>query len=227
MDCRFESSLNLDDVSCASLFVIRDIDVALCRVEIEKGNALHIQPPARILARTKGIVDHVADGGDLQITETHQRLRFQLQQLVGPKDIRFLELHPLEDVTIETVYPGPCLQSMQSFAEQGLLRFVCVRIQRYDRVTESLESPDSILRGIVRGQAGCVEDCKRPALLLLQKLVLSQTGNDLFRMDHPCHTPIGVENGERSQIVFIEELCDLLAIRVHSAAHGMPCRRQR
>src|SRR6185312_10579789 len=118
VDGGFVGSLNLDDVACAARGVVEDVLVALDDVQVVVGDVLHVEAPARVLARAEGVVDHVADGDDAHRTQTVQSLRAYPQEFVGPEKSWFFLLRRAEEIAVETVNGRTSRDTMDNLTEE-------------------------------------------------------------------------------------------------------------
>ena len=95
---------------------------------------------------------------------------------------------------------------------------VAVGVEGVDGVAEPLKRPEAIEGGVVGGEAGGVEDLHE----LGSRLLLgTQQGDDLLGVDDAGEVRLVVEDGERAEVVLVEDLGDFAGGGVDAAADDM------
>ena len=143
---RFVRGLHFDHVAAAARGVIEDVLVALDDVQIVMGNRLHIKAPTGVLARTEGVIDHVADGGNAEGAHLVDGFGAHPKQLVGPEDVGFFGLRDSEQIAVKAVDGRSGGEAVRDLVDDWICGQVVEKVEWNDLVPKTLERPKSIQR---------------------------------------------------------------------------------
>ena len=155
---RLVGSLDFDDIACAAGGVIEDVLVALGDVQIVMGDGFHVEAPAGIAARAKGVVDHVADGSDAEGAHAIEGAGTHGEKLVGPEDVGFFSFGDADEITVKARDRWTSGETKGDLVEDGIGGVVVKGVEGDDLMAETLQCPGTIEAGVVRRDGGGVEN---------------------------------------------------------------------
>jgi len=150
--------VDLDDVAGAVAAVVGDVAVALDDVEIVVGDVLHVEAPAWVAAGAEGVVDHVADGGNVHGAEAVESAGAHPEELVGPEEVGLFAFGDSEEVAVEVVDGGAGGEAEDDLADEGVGGVVLVGVERDDLMAEALQRPEAVEGRIVGREARGVQN---------------------------------------------------------------------
>jgi len=233
-------SLYLDDIAGSAAAIVGDILVALNDVKIVVRDVFHVETPAGILACAEGIVDHITNSGDSHGSHAIECGGAHPEELISPEEIGLFGCGDTEEIAVETADRGTCGKTEDDLVEERVVGHVLVRIEGDEQMAEPLQCPEAIERRVVRGETCSVKNLHSSLIIAeasqkqqrqssskgLHILVVgAEEGNDLFGVNDAYEMLFLVNDRERAQVVFIEELGYLATVGVCIAAYEMAVRK--
>jgi len=120
-------------------------------VEIVVRDVLHVETPAGVAARAEGVVDHVADSGDVQGAHAVEGFGAHGKKLVGPEEVGLFGFSDAEQIAIEAVDGGAGGEAMGDLADEGTSRQIVEGVEGDDVMAEALKCPEAIEGGFLGG----------------------------------------------------------------------------
>lgn len=154
----FKGSLDLEDVTRATLKVVTDTDIALSDMEIERAKAAHVETPTGILTRAEGVIDHVAGSEDAGFAKAVQGGGLQAENLVRPKDVDLVIAGSGEEIVIKALYVRANGEAEGNLAKERLRDLISIDVEGHNGMASPLKRPQTVESRVVRGEAAGVEN---------------------------------------------------------------------